>query len=87
MQLSWSCWTFQQHLTVKEWTPKGASLAALGWATANRGVLGGPIRWPARDYLLCCLTVIGRNCRKLYYVRDVWNRDDQQVPDYKAGQG
>ena len=40
----------------------GASLTALGWATANRGVLGGPIRWPARDYLLCCLTVIVRNC-------------------------
>ena len=77
---------FQQKQSVKEWTPGGASLAALGWATANRGVLGGPIRCPARDYLLCCLNVIVRNCRKLYYVRGVWNRDDQQVPDYKAGQ-
>ena len=49
-------------------------------------MLGGPIRWPARDYLLCCLTVIVRNCRKLYYVRDVSDRNDQQVPDYEAGQ-
>ena len=40
----------------------------------------------SKDYLLCCLTVIVRNCRKLYYVRDVWDRNDQQVPDYKAGQ-
>ena len=71
---------------MKEWTPRGASLAALGWATANRDVLGGLIRCPARDYLLYCLNVIVRNCGKLYYVRGVWNRDDQQVPDYKAGQ-
>ena len=71
---------------VKEWTPRGASLAALGWATANRGVLGGAIRCPARVYLLYCLNVIVRNCGKLYYVRGVWNRDDQQVPNYKAGQ-
>ena len=64
----------------------GASLAALGWATANRGVLGGAIRCLARDNLLYCLNVIVRNCGKRYYVRGVWNRDDQQVPDYKAGQ-
>ena len=74
-------------MAVKEWTPGGgASLTALGWATANRGVLGGAIKGPARDYLLYCLNVIVRDCGKRYYVRGVWNRDDQQVPDYKAGQ-
>ena len=65
---------------------EGASLAALGRATVNRGVLGGAIRCPARDYLLYCLNIIVRNCGKQYYVRGVWNRDDQQVPGYKAGQ-
>ena len=65
----------------------GASLTALGWATANRGMLGGAIlRAPARDYLLYCLNVIVSDWGKRYYVRGVWNRDDQQVPDYKAGQ-
>ena len=64
----------------------GASLTALVWATANRGVLGGAIKGPARDYLLYCLNVIVRDCGKRYYVRGVWNRDDQQVPYYKAGQ-
>ena len=63
-----------------------ASLTALGWATANRGVLGGAMKGPARDYLLYCLKVIVSGWGKRYYVRGVWNRDDQQVPYYKAGQ-
>ena len=41
----------------------------------------------AQQGIICCLNVIVRNCGKRYYVRGVWNRDDQQVPDYKAGAG
>ena len=68
------------------WGGGGASLTALVWATANGGVLGGAIKGPARDYLSYCLNVIVSDWRKRYYVRGAWNRDDQQVPDYKAGQ-
>ena len=50
----------------------GASLTALGWATANRGVLGGAIKVPSKGLfvvLIKCnckeLKLIG-NCKKLW---------------------
>ena len=66
--------------------PWGGIIDCACLGKGHGGVLGGAIKGPARDYLLYCLNVIVRDCGKRYYVRGVWNRDDQQVPDYKAGQ-